>query len=457
MSKLDKNYALNLFTRTWVRDSYGLYDYESIETKNIHCLLSDSVNLSRKKTEIKTNPTKNILDPEEELLLSVKYDKDDKYLISNEILNSIEPTEKNIQDLENKIWYVLPSENNQNVPNKQTIINPNKNYFLCKNDIIKLGRVKYAINEIHIPKRKNNIDIESNMEKNNENIDNNNIEDYDINSINLHSFPIFNFIYICKKDENKNEDSICKICYSNENEENNPLVHLCKCTGGIRFAHYECIKKWMETKLEIKENEKKTVKNYIIKSFNCEICKTPYPFKFKIEGNDKIFDLINIDKPNCDYIILESLNQIKHNSNIKSIHLIQLNDDFIIIGRGHFCDIRINDISVSRNHACLKYDYESGKLLIKDLKSKFGTLILIKKPLEIKEKKICLQIGRTYIEASLMDFKEYERLKSEKKGKLRNIEKVNLEGFKINQYTYNEELPISDNEKLENDKKKKSL
>ena len=214
----------------------------------------------------------------------------------------------------------------------------------------------------------------------------------------------------------------------------------------------------METKLEIKENEKHTVKNYTIKSFNCEICKTPYPFKFKIEGNEKIFDLINIERPNnCDYIILESLNQMKHDCNVKSIHMIILNDDDIIIGRGHFCDIRINDISVSRNHACLKYDFDSGKLLIKDLKSKFGTLILIKKPLEIKEKKICLQIGRTYIEASLMDFKEYERLKSEKKGKLRNIEKVNLEGFKINQYTYNEELPISDNEKLENDKKKKSL
>ena len=453
MSNFEKNHALNLFTRTWVRDSYGLYDYESIETKNIHCLLSDSVNLSRKKTEIKTNSTKKFLDPEDELLLNVKYEKNDKYIISNEILNSIEPTEKNIQDLENKIWYVLPSENNQNIENKQTIINPNKNYFLCKNDIIKLGRVKYAINEIHIPKRKNDIDFEIK----NDNFENNNNEDYNINSINLHSFPIFNFIYICKNEENKNEDSICKICYSNENDIKNPLVHLCKCKGGINFAHYECIKKWMETKLEIKENEKKTVKNYIIKSFNCEICKTPYPFKFKIEGNDKIFNLINIEKPNCDYIILESLNQIKHDSNVKSIHLIQLNDDFIIIGRGHFCDIRINDISVSRNHACLKYDYESGKLLIKDLKSKFGTLILIKKPLEIKEKKICLQIGRTYIEASLIDFKEYERLKNEKKGKIKNIEKVNLEEIKNNCYNYIEELQISDNEKLENDKKKKSL
>ena len=37
-------------------------------------------------------------------------------------------------------------------------------------------------------------------------------------------------------------------------------MNLCKCSGGIRFAHYECIKKWMETKLSLKENVKKTVK-----------------------------------------------------------------------------------------------------------------------------------------------------------------------------------------------------
>ena len=214
----------------------------------------------------------------------------------------------------------------------------------------------------------------------------------------------------------------------------------------------------METKLEIKENEKHTVKNYTIKSFNCEICKTPYPFKFKIEGNEKIFDLINIERPNnCDYIILESLNQMKHDCNVKSIHMIILNDDDIIIGRGHFCDIRINDISVSRNHSCLKYDYESGKLMLKDSGSKFGTLVLIKKPLEIKKNKICLQIGRTYVEASLIDIQEYERLKNEKKRKIKNIEKFNLEKDCFEHNINKDEIPVWKSQKIESEKLKKSL
>lgn len=50
----------------------------------------------------------------------------------------------------------------------------------------------------------------------------------------------------------------------------------------------------------------------------------------------------------------KSLNQRKENSNIKSIHVIQLTNDPITIGREHECNVRINGISVSRTHALLK-------------------------------------------------------------------------------------------------------
>ena len=76
------------------------------------------------------------------------------------------------------------------------------------------------------------------------------------------------------------EEILCKICYSSSNEQRNPLVNICyKCTGGIKYSHYECLKMWMRTKLIVKENETNTVKSYNIKSYNCELCKTPYPCK----------------------------------------------------------------------------------------------------------------------------------------------------------------------------------
>ena len=54
-----------------------------------------------------------------------------------------------------------------------------------------------------------------------------------------------------------------------------------------------------------------------------------------------------------------------------------------------------------------------NKIFIKDLKSKFGTLVLIKGFYEIGEKTVCLQIGRTYNECSIMSLKELQKLKNE--------------------------------------------
>ena len=66
-----------------------------------------------------------------------------------------------------------------------------------------------------------------------------------------------------------------------------------------------------------------------MKSFNCEICKTPYPLRFKFKDN--YYELIDASRPNQNYIVLESLNQLKDNNNYKSIHVITLNSDDKII------------------------------------------------------------------------------------------------------------------------------
>ena len=411
----NENFVLNIITKTWVRDSHGLYDYESNQTKNINAILAESIYLARKKHDIKAlNSPNDLKKDEEELLFNVRNDFKDEYSLENIVPIRIQPTEKNINDLSNKIWYVLKNDPILSNQSNQTIINTNDDYYLCKNDVIKLGRVKYTLNEINMPSQQNNIDRAAQKTDPNK---------YDINGLNKNTEPVFEFIFEGKDSSDyidiPDDERLCKICYNEDNDkERNPLVHLCNCNGGLRFSHFECIKRWMETKLIIKENEKKTVKSYNIKSFNCEICKTPYPFRFKLKGIEKPFELIDIQKPiGCNYIVLESLNQMKENCNIKSIHVIKLTSDELIIGRGHESDVRINDISVSRNHAKLKYNESDGTLLLRDLKSKFGTLILVKKPLKIKEKKIHLQIGRTYIEASLMNMSDFEKLRREKKQK----------------------------------------
>lgn len=53
--------------------------------------------------------------------------------------------------------------------------------------------------------------------------------------------------------------------------------------------------------------------------------------------------------------------------------------DTIRIGRGHDSQVRVTDISVSRLHASIKTS-EQGDFLVEDHNSKFGTLMLVRKP-----------------------------------------------------------------------------
>ena len=64
------------------------------------------------------------------------------------------------------------------------------------------------------------------------------------------------------------------------------------------------------------------------------------------------------------------------------------------IGRGHTNPIRMTDITVSRAHAELKI--VNGSFYLRDAASKFGTLIQVKRPLEIKPgQSLGLQTGKS--------------------------------------------------------------
>ena len=106
-------------------------------------------------------------------------------------------------------------------------------------------------------------------------------------------------------------------------------------------------------------------------------------------------------------MILESLDYIKDNKNLKLIHLIQLKDDNIFIGRHTLNDIVDNDISVSRYHSVLKYDRENGKIFLENRSEKFGSLVLVRGNIKMRNKTINFQVGRTYITANLISDERY--------------------------------------------------
>ncbi len=395
---------LGMATKTWNKEKTNdLFNYESHSCQKAKLFFDENSKVIRtkgiiskcgnfKEENMKNDNSKKNINLSELLFSVIKEDND--FFISKQFNYNQNPSIKSIDSISNNLWYVLNSETKKKFYKSGSKYN--EDYFLNKNDIIKIGKIKFSFSEFNID------GIDKIRYENKEN-------SYNLSLLNSKTDPLFNMIYDAERvDLNNNEKIICNICYSDENTEENPLINLCHCNGGMKFSHFNCIKLWIKTKLIIKENSRKNVKSYNFTSFNCTICKTPFPFKFRIKDKNnnmnKIYSLIDIEKPEFEnYLVLESLDQINENNNFKTIHVITLNEENFIIGRGHECDIRINDISVSRVHAILHFDMIRKLLLLRDLKSKFGTLVLVKKPIKILKKYIRLQIGRTFIETKLVD------------------------------------------------------
>ena len=316
-------------------------------------------------------------------------------------LNIIHLSEKNfIENIDKYFWYVINSDSNN-------IGNTNDDYYISENDIIKIGKFKYIVREIKIKNnlQKNNyyfknIEISQDLEGNNEEK-----MKKQLSSLNPPSL-----------DFKKCEDCGCL------------LIKFCKCD---QFDHFKCIKNWIKGKLNKKniENIGNTFRYYHFNNIDrCEECNTynvplkfklniKEPFQRKLNFNDK--ELLNykigsdiplyfkkIKKPNnCDYLILESIEYEENSCIKKSIHIIKLTGEDIKIGQDTKNDIVVDDSSVCKVHAIIKYD--NGKLLLKNLSKKAGTLVFIPKfKINISEKKVLLQIDNISLEAQVIRKKD---------------------------------------------------
>ena len=401
------------------------------------------------------------IEDNENLLFLVRPKGEYMQLENNFIKNSFKLTEDNINSLNYKLWYVIKTypedeKNNNNIIED----NINEDYYLCENDIIRLGNFKFVLREIHLKNK--NTEFFTNYKKNN--------LKYDIHDINKNNNPVFEFIpkldfYIL----NTNEKITCRICNQSTCDLENPIVSLCSCDS-YKNRHYKCLKEEFKEQIKIIQNKNKTSTNYLLKC-HCKTCETQLPLNFIIEKEKvkKTYELIDFNKPEeNDYLFFESLEYIREGSYEKSFHLIKLNDDniTITIGRdGSLSQKRDNDLkiyepTVSRGiHAVIEYNKNEGSLLLKNKNSKFGTLIAIKEELKINKNKILLQIGRTSIEACLInknDIPNINKIKTRKEYDdeiIKQIEKKKIE--EEEKRIEKEEKRIEEDEKrIEKEKKR---
>ena len=351
------------------------------------------------------------LDPNAEFLFGIrKITKDNTYKVINslKISNQTKKTEEEIKNLRKKLWYLVNSGEDKD---EDKI---NEDYILNENDIIKLGDCIFEV-------------VKKKIIKNYKNNFNNKDQLYNISSLNNNFGPVFN---ICIDKEEKSEQNNQSNINNNENNKNNPnikednlkdsninknpIIKLCDC-----YNHFECINSRLLSELEIEQKLKKEkVISFNIDEFKCNVCGKNIPLRFEKSG--KIYNFLEFKDLN--YIVLEYLGKIigkssnenngdKNNKDkeLKKVYIIKLGNELIRIGRNtkdiSTNDINIPDMSISRNHAVLKFNKENGTLLLENRNKKnienTSTFVLIKDNFKINKKKIKFMTGKCYITINL--------------------------------------------------------
>ena len=421
-----KTKKLSLLFYTWDTDTLGIFDYQNamVSTSNNNTENEDCYYYkSRFYNYIEMHESHSELTKNDFLLFRTRKDKNNNYEIINALKKNMKNTKENINRLDSKLWFVIKPEIEGKFENN------NKSYILNENDIIKFGRKKYQVIKL-------NSTIKPILEKDSlSSINNRYGQIFDIslkknqfcNKIitKLESETIFNNNKSNSEEKKKsinlsesndtiksnqsksgeatfndgyNPEQDCRVCFSSISTKENPKLKMCNCHT---YIHYNCLKMFLKTNIKVSENLSNNVTSYKSEKFNCEVCEEPYPLKFKIKFDDnEIREYCLLDglilPDDTNYLILESLTYVKEKKNLKNIFVVKLTNDEITFGRNEKNDMVDCDITISRFHAKIKYNENSGEVNIIST-GKYGVLVLVKDNLKMEDdEKIYLQVGKTF-------------------------------------------------------------
>lgn len=351
---------MTITTKSWIKDTSDLFDFEAtnLSTKSYTVREKNTFVLVNDKDEVSFVDTEKDIDPISIVLGQVK--NEDGYWV--------------IPPLQSEFYGEVFCRNN--IDRMWGIVKGNNSQEIIEGDIIKLGRVRLKISKIVFDK-----DINYTTNYNNycmKSVNNN------ATSVNVSNIANDDVSFTSRSQLSMLDNKICcRICYRNDNDSSDPLISPCKCTGSMAYIHYRCLKSCIDSRITKKEDEISIT--YLIKSYACEICRTPYP-RF-INYRSSTLPLVDVDTNKFQNFLVLDYSVFDDNSGqLATVGVIVVRiEDEVTIGRTQSNDIKLKDISVSRQHCAIVK--RGNKIYIEDKGAKFGTMLYQKnkKKLSIDE------------------------------------------------------------------------
>ncbi|NXI17779.1 MARH7 ligase, partial [Irena cyanogastra] len=123
------------------------------------------------------------------------------------------------------------------------------------------------------------------------------------------------------EDSEDEEGDLCRICQMSSASSDNLLIEPCKCTGSLRYVHQECMKKWLQSKINSGSSLEAVT--------TCELCKE------KLHLNLEDFDIHELYRAHAN-------EQVNYEFISSGLYLVVLL---------HLCEQRFSDMLGTANEA----------------------------------------------------------------------------------------------------------
>mmetsp|Transcript_55756 Transcript_55756/g.103130 ORF Transcript_55756/g.103130 Transcript_55756/m.103130 type:complete len:396 (-) Transcript_55756:270-1457(-) len=339
-------HAVQVISNTWARDSHDLFDFEASQLHTVTFTVQRSMKCIRSDTEVQMIHDHLVPPAGADPLLRLLC-RDGSFWV-----DKASPSTSS-----RKLWLVVRD------------LGPD-GHKLCEGDVMKLGRFKFRVKQL-------------------------------VGQAAEGTQPVLKLgvdegVVASDTDQGQLKSTMCRICLLEGAGEDDPLIRPCSCKGSIEYIHLGCLRHWIRGRLNFSDTPGGS---FFYRPLSCELCKEVYPAYVEADGERQ--SLVEVPKTTPPFIVLENMVRDSQQHASRGLHVISLADNKVLkLGRGHESEVRIADVSISRCHATIRY--QNGSFLLEDNKSKFGTLVAMKKPrlLEVGTN-TSIQMGRTVLSLAL--------------------------------------------------------
>lgn len=182
-------------------------------------------------------------------------------------------------------------------------------------------------------------------------------------------------------------DEVCRVCYSDTNTTQDPLLSPCLCSGSMRFIHLSCLRRSLAGNVHSRSTQQAVTIGW--KELKCAVCRAHIPPVLEERG--RLLYTVELPASDKPHVVFRA-----NGSDFHALCSVSLErGQEATIGRSHDNDVMLPTATVSRLHAKIKF--EAGHFLVQDCDSRFGTLVRIENFYFDKHEVVGLQMGRTLV------------------------------------------------------------